>query len=267
MTPYLACFRAALGMALQYRTAALAGVATQLFWGLLRIVVFSAFYAGARNPAALHMSLRQVIDYVWLGQAFFALMPIRGDAQVAAMVRDGTIAYELCRPVDLYGYWLARSASQRIAATLLRAPPLALVAVLVPAAVALSPPASAVAALLFALSLLLGIVIASNITALLSVFTLHALKGEGAVMLVTAGVFTLSAMVPSPILPPLLRTIMEWSPFAAMLDLPFRLYVGQVDVSDAPSILLRQLAWAAALTVLGRQLLNAALSRVVVQGG
>jgi ABC-2 type transport system permease protein len=255
-------------MALSYRAAALAGVATQLFWGLLRVFVFLAFFRAARSPALLAMNVRQVIDYVWLGQAFYALMPVRADPSVEAMMRDGTIAYELARPVDLYSYWFARSASLRIAPTLLRAPPLLLLsALLVPRSIGLSAPSGPAGLALFSLSLLLGVLISSALMTLLSVFTLHTLKGEGAALLLTAGAWILSSMVPAPLLPSGLRTLMEWSPFAATMDLPFRFYVGQITAGEALPILLRQLGWALLLVLMGQKLLGSALARVVVQGG
>ena len=40
--PYLAAFRARFQLMLQYRAAALAGFATQLWWGAIRILVFAA---------------------------------------------------------------------------------------------------------------------------------------------------------------------------------------------------------------------------------
>ena len=49
--PYLAAFRARFQLMLQYRAAALAGFATQLWWGAIRILVFAAFY-GVNAAAA-----------------------------------------------------------------------------------------------------------------------------------------------------------------------------------------------------------------------
>jgi len=41
--PYLAAFRARFQLMLQYRTAALAGFATQCWWGGIKIMVLAAF--------------------------------------------------------------------------------------------------------------------------------------------------------------------------------------------------------------------------------
>lgn len=43
MTPYLAILSARFRTLLQYRAAAAAGFGTQLFWGLIRMMIFEAF--------------------------------------------------------------------------------------------------------------------------------------------------------------------------------------------------------------------------------
>jgi ABC-2 type transport system permease protein len=266
VSAYLACFRAALQNELAYRAAALAGIATQFFWGLLRIAVFSAFYAASTGPVPL--SLQQVIDYVWLGQAFLALLPTRVDPAVAAAVRSGTIAYELVRPVDLHGYWFARAISLKLGPALLRAPPLMICALwLMPESIALRAPESTLALAVFALSITLALLVSACLTVLLDIFTLRALDGEGATMLVFVGSWVLSGMVPVPLLPAGIATLIEWLPFAAMADLPFRTYVGQIAPESALPVLLRQLGWVVVLWFAGRSLLAGALRRVVVQGG
>ena len=100
MRAYWAIFRARFYLLLQYRVAALAGVGTQVFFGLVAIMVMQAFYAGSTR--AQPMALEQVVTYKWLGQAFLALLPWSVDREVAAMIKSGAVAYELTRPADVY---------------------------------------------------------------------------------------------------------------------------------------------------------------------
>ena len=44
MKKYLSFFKLRFVMGMQYRAAALAGVCTQFFWGLMEVMIFSAFY-------------------------------------------------------------------------------------------------------------------------------------------------------------------------------------------------------------------------------
>ena len=56
------------------------------------------------------------------------MLPWNADAEIRAMIRSGAVAYELCRPVDLYGLWYARAIAWRTAPTMLRAVPMAIFA-------------------------------------------------------------------------------------------------------------------------------------------
>jgi len=105
--PYLAAFRARFQVMLQYRTAALAGFATQCWWGAIRIMVFAAFY-GVHATAA-PISLANVVTYVWLGQALLALLPWVADPEIGQAVRTGGVGYDRLRPLDAYGFWYART--------------------------------------------------------------------------------------------------------------------------------------------------------------
>jgi hypothetical protein len=67
-------------MLLQYRAAAVAGFGTQVFWGLMRIMIFEAFYRS--SSADQPMTFPQVVTYVWLGQAMLAMFPWNVDADI-----------------------------------------------------------------------------------------------------------------------------------------------------------------------------------------
>jgi ABC-2 type transport system permease protein len=79
-----------------------AGLVTQCFWGAIRLMIVAAFYAAATQ--AQPMSLPEVVVYIWLGQAFFGMLPWNIDEEFAQKVRDGSVAYDLLRPVDLYAF-------------------------------------------------------------------------------------------------------------------------------------------------------------------
>jgi ABC-2 type transport system permease protein len=131
LRPYLAVLSARFRMMLQYRAAALAGMGTQVFWGLVRVMVLEAFYRSATSATVLPMNLREVCAYLWLGQAFLAMLPWNIDLEIRQLVRNGAIAYELARPADLYWLWFARSLAWRTAPTTLRAIPIFLFAMFV----------------------------------------------------------------------------------------------------------------------------------------
>ena len=112
MKACLSYFRMQLVNGLQYRTAALAGIFTQFFWGFMEIQLYRALYAD--HAAAFPMALNALVCYIWLRQAFLALFNTWSfENELFESIRDGGVAYELCRPASLYGMWVARNAALR----------------------------------------------------------------------------------------------------------------------------------------------------------
>jgi ABC-2 type transport system permease protein len=261
--PYVAIFGARFRALLQYRAAALAGLATQVFWGVVRVMIFTAFYAASTAPQP--MTLPDVITYVWLTQALLLVLPWRPDADVEQLVRSGNVAYELVRPVGLYGLWFARSLAQRTAPALLRCLPMVVIAY---AFLGLAAPAGPASALAFAVSVVAAVVLSAALTTLLSVSILVTVSGRGVHVLTTSVVNLLSgSLVPLPLLPDWLQVVASALPFCGLMDTPFRLYMGHLPPGDALAAVGHQLGWTLALVLGGRWLLARALQRVVVQGG
>ena len=161
MKAYLALFRIRFINSLQYRAAALAGMATQFAWGFMEILAFSAFYRA--NPAAFPMEFSHTVSYIWMQQAFLALFMVWFyENEIFASITSGGIAYELARPADLYPRWFGQAAADRLAKAMLRFLPILMVALLLPQPFRLSPPPNAGQFALFLISaaLSLGVVVA-----------------------------------------------------------------------------------------------------------
>ncbi len=263
MTPYLAVITARFRMLLQYRVAALAGMSTQLFWGLIRVMIFEAFYRS--STAVQPMTFPEVVNYVWLGQAMFAMLPWWIDSEIRTMVRSGTVVYELVRPLDLYTFWYFRAIASRAAPTLLRATPLFICAFLF-FDLELPPSLGSAAAWLLATigALLLGCAISN----LIHISMLWTIAGEGVIQIVQVSIFIFSGMiVPLPLFPDWAQPFLEFLPFRGLADIPFRLYMGHIPAHEIWSMLAHQLAWTGILVLAGRFLLSRAARRLVVQGG
>lgn len=270
MSAYGALLSARYRMTLQYRTAAVAGVATQFFWGFVLIMVMEAFFAVGVAPP---MSFAATVSYIWLGQALLALMPWNHDREIEAMVQRGHVAYELLRPVDLYALWFVRAVAWRTAAASLRAIPIVAIAGGVLPFVgdgrwALQPPASSASALAFAGALGAAVLLAAAITTLVHVSLLWTLSGEGLARVMPAFVIFFSGMVvPLPFFPDWMQPLFEALPFRGLVDAPFRLYTGHIPPAAAPRAVGLSLVWTVALVWLGRRLLARGTRRLVVQGG
>lgn len=263
MKPYLAIFIIRIKTLFQYRAAALAGICTQAFWGIIYLMIFRAFYSEASQGQPL--TLGQAVTFMWLGQALLQLLPWNLDKEVAAQVRSGNIAYELVRPMHLYGLWWARSLALRLVPTALRALPIFLVAGLL---FGLEAPVSMEALVAFLASVILAFLLSASITTLMMIALFWTISGEGLQRLLPHIVVLFSGMVvPLPLFPRWMQPFLDVQPFRAVMDIPCRLYTGLIPASEAVYYLAFQAAWTAAFVVLGWWLLQKAMRQFVIQGG
>ena len=263
MISYWAVLSARFRELLQYRAAAVAGMGTQLFWGLIRVMIFEAFYRSSN--ASQPMELDDVTTYVWLSQAFLALLPWNIDLNLRAQIRSGGVGYELLRPVDLYAYWFSRSLAWRAAPTLLRAPLLIVFALIV---MGMGAPPSWESAGAFIVSMAGAVLLSAALSTLFNITILWTLSADGMIGLAPAIITILSGMiVPIPLYPDWAQTILNILPFRGLVDTPFRLYLGHIPPGELPMLLAHQLAWTAAIILLGRWVLSRGLRQAVIQGG
>jgi ABC-2 type transport system permease protein len=260
---YAAIFSARFRMLLQYRAAAVAGFGTQLFWGLIRMMIFTAFYASSTQ--AQPMSLREAITYLWLVQAMFAMIPWSVDAEVRTLIRSGTVAYEMLRPLDLYTLWYCRGIATRLAPTTLRAAPMFVIAILF---FGMGLPPSVGSGLGWLLCTFAALLLSSAVSTLVVISMLFTISGDGIARFVSPLIMTLSGMlVPLPLMPHWAQSTLNFLPFRDLADVPFRVYMGHIPPGQIGTALLHQAAWIAVLVLLGRTLLARAARRMVVQGG
>ena len=129
MKTYLTIFKLKFMNNIQYRAAAIAGVSTQFFFGIVYIMFYLAFYKS--SPSSAPMQWNELVNYLWLNQSLFALVYIwQKDKELLAMIKNGNISYELCRPINFYKKWYATIYGNRIAAVALRFLPIIIIALL-----------------------------------------------------------------------------------------------------------------------------------------
>ena len=267
MKAYVSIFKLRLANGMQYRVAALAGVATQLFFGLVFIMILVAFY---RNGGMdLPMTLPELTAYIWLQQAFLAFVMLWfRDNELFNLITSGNVAYELCRPTGIYGFWYAKLLAQRLSAALLRCLPVVAVAFLLPEPYRLSLPPHPANFVLFVVSLLLGLLILVAISMFIYISTFVTMSPMGSLLLFSVlGEFLAGLTIPIPLLPDWLQKIIYALPFRWSGDFPFRVYSGHITAHEALTGIPLQLAWLLALVGGGALAMRGALRRVVVQGG
>lgn len=267
MKKYVSFFRLRLVMGLQYRTAALAGMVTQFFWGFMEIMVFHAFYRS--DPSAYPMTMEATAAYVWLQQAFLAFFGAwMFEGEIFATLSNGNLAYELCRPIRVYDVWFARSVANRLSKALLRCVPILAVAVFLPRGYGLTAPVSAFALFGFLGSMTVGLFVMVALNVLVYGSCLFTISGDGMrILFASLAEFLAGQVIPLPFFPERVQRILELNPFASTGNVPFRIYGGNLAGSEALRAMGIQILWLVALVAAGKLLCARGERRAIIQGG
>lgn len=265
MKKYLSLLKLRFNICLQYRGAALGGMFTQFFWGILEIMVFTAFY---KSDANTDITLQQLVSLFWLRQAFYPLRHWNKDSEITDLIEKGNISYELCRPLSIYWLWYCKSISTRIASTLLKCFPIIFFAMIMPNGYSLVLPESITSFILFIISIVFSLLVIASIMNIVYITVFHTISSKGSFTLFYAlATFFSGGQIPIALMPNMLQRICYILPFSLVGDLPYRIYSGNISTNESIMLIGVQILWSGVLVVLGNMMLNKALKKVVVQGG
>lgn len=263
MSAYWSFFRIRMKMLAQYRAATWAAMSTQVFWGIVISMTYRAFYAGAGENEPL--ALNQAVTFLWIGQALLHMMPWNLDKEIEASIRGGHVAYELIRPIHLYGLWWVRALAQRMIPMLLRAAPIFIVGSLF---FGLQAPSSFDALLCFVGAVIGALALSTSITSLVMISLFWTVSGEGIQRLLPHTTLLLSGLlIPLPLFPSAMQPFLNWQPFRGVMDIPCRLYTGVIAASEALQYFLFQWGWAGVFVGVGLYCMRRAVRRLTIQGG
>ena len=266
MKAYTSYFKLQVLKGLQYKTAALAGIFTQFFWGFISIFLFQAFYeSGNMNQP---INFEQLVPYIWLTQAFLGFLYLMDEKDITESIKSGNVCYELTKPYNLYYFWYIKILAKRYAAVALRFLPVIIISALLPAPYNLTKAASLVNFSLFLISLLFGTLVLSAITMLVITFTFYNYTGDGISDIVyIIARFLTGLIIPLPFLPDAVKNITYFLPFRLIGDFSFRIYTGNMPINEALYSILLQIVWVIIMVVIGNQLLKSATKKIYIQGG
>ena len=267
MKKYISFFRIRFIAGLQYRAAAWAGIATQFAWGGMNILMFRAFYEEGSN--IFPMPFDSLSIYIWLQQAFLALfMAWFFDTEIFDSIVSGNIAYELCRPINIYNMWFTKNTAVRLSKAVLRCLPILIFAAVLPSPYGMSLPVSIGAFALFLLSMLLGFMVIVAFSMLVHATAFFTKSPKGIRVLATSVIeFFSGGLIPIPFFPDWIQPVIYALPFASMQNTPFLIYTGYLSGGEALKRVGLQILWLLVLWCVGKLIFRFALKRVVVQGG
>ncbi len=264
---YYSLFRIRFIQNLQYRIVTLGTIVKGALWVMMEALAYMALYSA--NPNAFPMHFSQMVSYIWVRQSLIILFRVVfGDGDIYSTLRSGEVAYDLVRPVDLYGRWFFQSASNRLSFVLVNCLPVLLLGLIAPRPFRLTLPASAGQSFLFILSALLafGVTVAMAMLMYISLFYLISQRGIRIIVTAVTDFFS-GGVIPLPFFPEQILRMVRILPFAAMQNMPLQIFCGNLLGTDALKGIVFQIFWLVALVIVGRAAMKTATERVVVQGG
>ena len=248
---------------LTYRAAVIAGLATNLFFGLLRAAMLTALY-GQRDSLA-GLSIEGAITYTGITQAIIGFLNIFGWWELMRSVNSGEVGADLLKPMNYYAFWLARDLGRAGVQLLLRGGGIMIIYALI---FDLTYPTSAGQWLALAVAIWLSWLVNFSWAFLVNLAAFWTPNARG----VGFFAFGFSMVLSGFFLP--LRFFPDWfvrlanlTPFPAMVNTLVEIYLGTLDGPAMLQAILIQMIWFGILFGLGQLVLRAGVRRLVIQGG
>ncbi len=248
---------------LTYRTAILAGIATNLFFGLLRASIIIALYQGRGEVNDL--TLKGALTYIAVSQGMIAFLYIFGTSDVMTSVYNGSIGSDLLKPLNLFTLWLGRDLGRSFVNLFGRGfLMIGLFALFFPITV----PTRLDRWLMLTLAMSLGWLVSFAWRFLVNLFAFWTPDARGFLRIG----FTLSQLFSGFLMP--LRLYPDWfvsicnlTPFPALFNTSLEVYLGLLTGRGVWLALLNQALWFLALAALSQFVLTLGVRRLVIQGG
>lgn len=248
---------------LVYRTAALAGLATNFFFGVIRIAVLVALYGSRQEVAGI--SIQGAITFTGLSQATIGILSLFSWYDLMNNVYTGAISSDLLKPMGLFHYWLSHDFGRAFGQLLLRGlPMMAAYAVFF----GITTPKSIWQWTAFTLALTLAWLVSFTWRFLVNLSAFWIPNALGFVRFA----FILSWFMSGFLMP--LRYFPDWfvkvcafTPFPYTINTVVEIYLGVLKGPAIAQALFAQLAWVAGLILAGQVVLRFGIRKLVILGG
>lgn len=247
---------------LTYRAATIAGLTTNVFFGLLRASVLLALLNG---QSANGWNSSDAVTYVVLTQAIMMFVSIFGWTDLMNAVYRGEIATDLLRPMSLFGFWFAQDVGRALAALVLRGITILVISSLI---FQIKIPSSFTQFLALLLSMMLALTISFAIRFIYNLAAFWSPDARGFARFASVlGMFASGFLMPLRFFPVWLQQVLNFTPFPHIMNTIIEIYVGSYSGNQLLQALLAQTFWAVSLVILAQIILARASKRLVILGG
>lgn len=247
-----------------YRLAMLGGLVANMAFGTLKVAVLFATVRAAGG--SLHgYDTASMSTYIWLSQGILGSVNLDGRSDLALRVKDGQVAVDFLRPVDLQAATIVTDTGAYLCNLLPRGVPSVILGAVT---VGLALPTNPLFYPLGAVSLVLGTSVSVATVYLVAVagFWLVETRGLQVLYMLASG-FLGGLFVPLALFPGWLRATASATPFPSMMQFPVDVVSGMGGLAHAASLVAVQFGWLALVVVVGQVLTRAGRRKLEVQGG
>ncbi len=259
--PYVEFAKKAFAREATYRMEVFTNVASVLVRLFIMQAVWTALYR--QNAAPAGVPLHAVITYTAVALLMSLVLEVDPTRLIQTKVREGTIATDLMKPINLVIYFFSDGVGQTALHALLIVP--ATIAALVIVHIDVPPPATLAA---FIVSVALGYAVNFLLNFCMNAIAFWTLETFAIQLMVRWASDLLGGqIVPLVFFPATLQAIVLALPFAAIYSTPLLIYLGTIPPSGWAAALALQATWGLAFAAISAVIWRAAQRHLVVQGG
>ena len=248
---------------LTYRSATLAGLVTNFFFGIIRAAILIALYDTRQNIAGI--SLKSAVTYAALTQGIIAYLSFFGWTKIMDTIYTGDISSDLLKPINYFSFWLAKDFGRAVVNFVMRGITLMFGYALI---FDLINPRRGWQWVALIMSIFLSWMLNFSWRFLvnLSAFWIQNARGVARFFFISMWFFS-GFLMPLRYYPEWVIRLSHFTPFPSMINTVVEIYLNILQGPELIQALLVQLAWALALIGLGQLVLKAGVRRLVILGG
>jgi ABC-2 type transport system permease protein len=261
---YISVFTKNLKQQLMYRSEFFLRIIGAMLFIYIQISIWRALLS-SESSAGSPTSLPEMLSYIIVAYLLQQVSRSNFTYAYADKVREGNIAVDLIRPINLRNYMFAEQLSENFCVAIFSCLPVAVISFVI---WGFFPPPTALHVLLFSLSAVFALLLSFYFDYIAGVCVFWT-KNPVYTYQIVRGLFTICSGTAIPLwfYPDWLSAICRVLPFRMASFEPLQIYLGRVNAMGAVQIIFMQIAWLVILFIVERLIWFKIQKNIFVQGG
>lgn len=248
---------------LTYRFEVITVLGSNLIMMMATVFLWKTAFNGINNVSGVNES--QMVTYAILSSILSSIFSFEVEANLNNNIREGNIAIDLLKPINLIGKYFAQDIGGFITNLVNKLLPLIIIVLLF---IKILPPINFIYLLLFIFSVILCYLLLWSMDAIFGIMTFWLMDIGNLVGIKNAFIRLLSgSVIPIWFFPDWIQNILSFLPFQYTYQTCLSIYIGKLSVIQAVEAICIQGIWVILLIAIVHLLWNKARKSVQVQGG